>query len=227
MKEQYYYLAINIGIIILPLLLSFDKKVQFYKKIPQLTVAIIMSGTLFLIWDFYFTQQKIWGFNERYLIGKYLGNLPYEEVLFFITVPYACVFITEVIKVYSKERFMIRSRFLTLLMMITCWIVSYEYKDLAYTTTVFSLLGTLFFINLVADKKYLTNFYISYIVILIPFFLVDGVLTGTGLDQPIVWYNAYEHLGVKLLSIPIEDIFYGMALILMNLTIMESIEDEL
>jgi lycopene cyclase domain-containing protein len=184
-----------------------------------------MTSIVFLIWDFYFTEQGVWGFNERYLLGKYIGNLPIEEVLFFFTVPYACVFIYEVIKVYTKQRFFMYSRFLTMLLMITSWMLVYEYNDLAYTRTVFAVLGLLLFVNLLGPRKFLMNFYISYIVMLIPFFIVNGILTGTGLREPIVWYNGYEYMGIRLLSIPFEDIFYGMALILMNVTIYESIDE--
>jgi lycopene cyclase domain-containing protein len=68
---------------------------------------------------------------------------------------------------------------------------------------------------------YLGKFYLSYLWILIPFFLVNGILTGTGLENPVVWYNNDENLGIRLLSIPLEDVVYGMLLILMNITIFE------
>ena len=55
-----------------------------------------------------------------------------------------------------------------------------------------------------------------YLFLLIPFFIVNGILTGTGLEAPIVWYNNQENLGVRLLTIPIEDAFYGFELILLN-----------
>jgi lycopene cyclase domain-containing protein len=55
-----------------------------------------------------------------------------------------------------------------------------------------------------------------YLFLLIPFFIVNGILTGTGLEAPIVWYNNQENLGVRLLTIPIEDTFYGFELIVLN-----------
>ena len=57
-----------------------------------------------------------------------------------------------------------------------------------------------------------TAFLLAYLIILIPFLLVNGLLTAI----PVVLYNDSENLGIRLYTIPIEDIFYGMLLIMMN-----------
>jgi len=54
-----------------------------------------------------------------------------------------------------------------------------------------------------------------YPILLIPFFIVNGIFTGTGLDEPVVWYNDSRNLGIRLLSIPIEDVVYGFEMILL------------
>ena len=73
-----------LGSITGPFLLSFDRKVAFYKYWKALFLAIVPVAIVFLIWDEYFTINKIWGFTPRYLIGYYLGHLPVEEVSFFL-----------------------------------------------------------------------------------------------------------------------------------------------
>ncbi len=56
-----------------------------------------------------------------------------------------------------------------------------------------------------------------YPILLIPFFIVNGILTGTGLEEPVVWYNDSRNLGIRLLSIPIEDVVYGFEMILLTI----------
>jgi lycopene cyclase domain-containing protein len=53
---------------------------------------------------------------------------------------------------------------------------------------------------------------VAYLIILIPFLIVNGLLTAI----PVVLYNDNENLGIRLYTIPIEDIFYGMLLVMMN-----------
>lgn len=60
-------------------------------------------------------------------------------------------------------------------------------------------------------------FLLAYLVSIVPFFVVNGLLTAI----PVVIYNDTENLGLRLYTIPFEDIFYGMLLVLGNIGIME------
>ena len=42
-----------------------------------------------------------------------------------------------------------------------------------------------------------------------PLFNNLGILTGSIIREPVVWYNDLENLGIRLFTIPIEDIGYA------------------
>src|SRR5688572_25331807 len=126
---MYIYLYLNLFTIFFPFILSFDKRVAFYKTWPALLPAIFLNAAIFIPWDIYFMQRGIWGFNPEYLLGINLFGLPLEEVLFFITVPYACVFIYVCLNVYFGESILQKHArvftyilifFLTVLPALTC-----------------------------------------------------------------------------------------------------------
>src|SRR6478609_5864849 len=103
MNSHYAYLLLNLLSVLFPFLLSFDKKVAFYKHWRYLFPAIFITGVFFIAWDMLFTAKGIWSFNPHYITGIYIYNLPLEEVLFFLCVPYACVFIYEVMNAYVSR----------------------------------------------------------------------------------------------------------------------------
>ncbi len=71
---------------------------------------------------------------------------------------------------------------------------------------------------------YLGWAYLSYFIILFPFLIVNGILTGTFLTEPVVIYNQNEITGARLLTIPLEDIIYGLLLFIMNISIYEKLK---
>jgi lycopene cyclase domain-containing protein len=87
------------------------------------------------------------------------------------------------------------------------------WADRAYPAATFFLLALALAMGLRYRVTWLGPFLRAWGVSLVPFFMVNGVLTGTGLEEPIVWYNNEENSGIRLGTIPFEDAFYGMLMV--------------
>jgi lycopene cyclase domain-containing protein len=205
------YLWLNVLSFAGPFLLSFDKKVHFYTHWKTLFPAILIVGAGFIAWDIYFTENGIWGFNPDYLSGITIVNLPIEECLFFFTVPYACVFIYEVMKAYFPNfRPAQFAYWFSLAFTITAVSLALIYSQNWYTF--YALLGAgllNWIIYFGWTPKWYPYFVISFIITMIPFLIVNGVLTGAATPEPVVWYNENHIMGPRIVTIPVEDIFYN------------------
>jgi len=221
---MYTYLLLNIFTIAIPLALSFDKKVQFWKKWKFLFPAIFITLIFFIIWDHFFTKEGIWGFNPDYLVGVWLLGLPLEEWLFFITVPYACVFIYESLNAYIKtDNLKSIATVVTFPLATLLIILALVFNDQAYTFYNFLFSGFFILLHwLLFRYKYLGRFLRAYLVHLIPFVVVNGVLTSI----PVVWYNNAENFSFRIGTIPVEDFIYSLLLLLMNITIYEYLRNK-
>jgi lycopene cyclase domain-containing protein len=223
LNSKYLYLAIDLLSVSVPFIASFYPKAPFYKKWKYLWIAILIPAVLFIAWDELFTQQGIWGFNEEYVTGIYLGTLPLEEILFFICIPYSCVFIYFSLNYLVKtDYFYYKQDLISSVLAIALLFGGVAFLERAYTSMTFILTGLFVAAHLLYFKsRYMGRFYLAYLFVLVPFFIVNGILTGSFIPGEVVWYNNQENLGFRIGTIPFEDAFYGMLLVLMNITIYE------
>lgn len=220
------YAIILITSVAIPFVLSFDRKLQFWRQWKFLFPAILIIAAVYIFFDVLLTKAGVWGFNPDYHSGITWLNLPVEEWLFFVIIPYASIFLHDSIVLYFP-RFKTgpkTSKYLTYLLIVLLLPVillstGKTYTVYILTTVVFSLILSL------ADKKQIINqFYLIYLVILLPFLLVNAILTGSFTESPVVWYNDAENLGIRIFTIPIEDFGYAFSMILLNLLLREKIK---
>ena len=223
MSSQYLYLLINIFSIIIPLSWSFERRVYFIQYWKAVLSAILITMILFIPWDIFFTHSGVWGFNDKYLIGVNLFGLPIEEYLFFVCIPYASLFTHEALKYYIPDNPLDRvsNGLIYFFIIILLILIGIGYTNwYTISATVLALLVIVVLKHSISSKN-LSRFFFSYILILIPFFIVNGALTGSITSEPVVWYNNDENLGFRLGTIPIEDTIYGLSLLLINMSLFE------
>jgi lycopene cyclase domain-containing protein len=75
--------------------------------------------------------------------------------------------------------------------------------------------------SLLKKTPILSQFFITFLIILIPFFIVNGILTGSFIENEVVWYNNNENLNIRLFTIPVEDVVYAFNMLFPSLLLIE------
>ena len=220
---KYTYLLVDMLTILVPLVFSFHSRIRFNKMFLYFLPGNLIVAFLFVAWDFSFTKLGVWGFSDKYTLGLRIFGLPLEEILFFICIPFACLFTYYCLVRFFQIRWKRQiTNTVIVIMSLVLALAGLIYIQKLYTATSFITTALLLiYVQFIARVNWLPALITIYPLLLIPFFIVNGILTGTGLEEPVVWYNNNENLGFRLLSIPIEDVAYGLELILANVLFFE------
>lgn len=222
------YLLIDLFTVLVPLVFSFHPRIQFYRLWKPFVRANLLGAAVFIAWDIGFTRAGVWSFNPRYVTGLYFFNLPLEEVLFFICIPYSCIFTYYCLDTFYDLQW--RAKFeniFFILFPVALLMVGIIFWDRLYTSVTF--ISTAIFVSalkFIFRVPWLGKLFSVYAILLIPFAIVNGILTGTGIQEAVVQYNDAGITGLRLLTIPVEDIFYGLLLLLLNMSFFKKFEAE-
>ena len=205
-----------------PLAQSFERRIYYYKKWNFLLTSILLMMLLFIPWDIWFTHWSVWQFNNDYICGLKLFLLPIEEWLFFIIIPFACVFIHEVLNYFFNKEleptaYVKNSLLLALILAFS----SVIWSDKLYTLVCFSLTSVSLFILSIYKPRWIGSFFRTYIISLIPFLIINGFLTGSFNETPIVSYSSNHIIGIRIMNIPIEDSIYCLLMLLIVIAVYE------
>jgi len=218
------YLYILVASISIPLLFT-----VFYLDVIKHRRNFFISTTIvaiiFLVWDAIFTTNGVWGFNEDYILDFALFKMPIEEWLFFFVIPFCSLFIHFAID-HSFPKFVLGKKttlIIAIALIAISSVVLYTNYSKTYMVVNFSLLLFTLSLGLLYHIKLLQQFFLTFLVILIPFIIVNGILTGAVTDSPVVWYDDAQNLGLRLVTIPIEDFGYAFTMLFGNLMIFETL----
>jgi lycopene cyclase domain-containing protein len=217
------YLLLDLLVLLFPLLLSFDRRVAFYRRWPAVAGSILLVGAVYIVWDAFATLRGDWSFSEAHTGSLRVAGLPLEELLFFVVVPYACIFILEVVRAYFRERRFHFSRRLLAglgLLFLTAALIFYRRP---YTLTVFAVTAAFFFLGGLLGRSMLgrRSFWLALGISYVPFLIANGVLTGV----PVVSYGVGHILGVRIGTIPLEDFFYSFSMLGFNYLVYLALRD--
>jgi lycopene cyclase domain-containing protein len=146
-----------------------------------------------------------------------------EEWLFFFTIPYSCIFVYVSLNYFlKKDPIRAFSKNISIgLIVLLLFVVLFNTEKL-YTAIKLSLTVLMLLYIVLKNPSYMGRFYRAYLVCLIPFFIVNGLLTAI----PVVTYNDTENLGIRIGTIPIEDTVYMLLMLLMNTTLFEYFKEK-
>ncbi|BEV03771.1 lycopene cyclase domain-containing protein [Chryseobacterium gambrini] len=216
---QYTYLLINFFTVIVCFIFSFHHKIKFNRHFKAFILASSIVALFFIVWDIWFTKIGVWWFNDKYLLGLRIVNLPIEEILFFICIPFSCIFTYFCLDKFFRldwkpemEKIFVIFSILTLVI-LALYCNNRIYPFMTFLTTAISL----FILYFILNARWIGKASFIYLILMPGFLGVNGILTGTGLDSPIVNYNPEHFLGIRILTIPIEDTVYGYEMILWNI----------
>ncbi|MEM0466008.1 MAG: lycopene cyclase domain-containing protein [Candidatus Thermoplasmatota archaeon] len=211
------YLILDILIILFPFLLSFKWKFTYYRYYTALLPAIAIVGIGYILWDAIVTARGDWWFNYDYLSGITIIGLPLEEILFFIVVPYSCIFIYENLEYFYPDKKITYNKHLYIgisILLILGGIIFYtqDYTILALISCAFFFIIALWRYPDILQSR---NYWLYIGISMIPFIIFNYLLTSL----PIVLYNPSSIWGGdglwngRFITIPYEDFFYNFSML--------------
>lgn len=208
---SYTYSAILFFTVIICFIASFDHRIKFNRYFIPFLKAAILVAIPFIAWDVWFTSKGVWWFNTDYTLGLIIAGLPLEEWLFFICIPFSCVFTYFCFDLFFKwNKISSLNNIIVFISIVGCSLVALLHHDKIYTlVTCIATILSLIYLHFVARVAWIGKGSVVYTILMLGFFPVNGILTGTGLESPIVNYNPGDFLGIRMLTIPVEDAVYG------------------
>lgn len=93
------YLAVLAGCLLGTLPLEFVLHTRVYARPLRLLLTLLPVVAVFSIWDVLAIRARHWAYDPRQTSGVVFGDLPLEELLFFVVIPVCAVLTLEAVRV--------------------------------------------------------------------------------------------------------------------------------
>jgi lycopene cyclase domain-containing protein len=209
--RSFVYYIFNIFVFLPVFLLSLRYDVKPHASPKKLVAVFLCVSIPFIVWDIWAARAGHWFFSEIYIRPERVLDLPVEELLFFITVPFAMLYVWGVVGKHIKERVVtgLFSRAVPLLLVLLCTCLLVLHWGAGYTRSVMiASLATLLILGL---GGYLRSYrlWVFQLIHLALFFFSNTVLTAL----PVITYGEGSIIGYRIGTIPLEDFFFSFALV--------------
>jgi lycopene cyclase domain-containing protein len=102
--DQFQYLGLMAACLVLTLPLEFLFKARVWRRPRRLVAAMWLPVLIFAVWDVVAIARDHWTYNGAYVTGVQLpGDLPIEELVFFIVIPICSLLTYETVKRIVKR----------------------------------------------------------------------------------------------------------------------------
>lgn len=223
------YLLIDAASLAFPLAVSGSVRFGFGRAWPLAWAAVGLAALPFGLWDIAFARAGVWDFNPRYVLGPAAFGLPLEEWLFFLAIPFACLFIyrqfagapgaaggaSRPARAKPGRRFVFAFACLGLVFAS----LALSHSDRVYTLSAGLAAAVAAAALAWGRPRYARPFLLALAVQYVPFLIVNGLLTAL----PVVRYRADAILGPRLLSIPVEDAAFAFVMFVLPVAIYEAL----
>jgi len=213
-----FYLYLNLAIIAFPLLFSFERRIKFYTKLKPLVAALFIVGIFFVGWDAFATYRGHWSFNPAYVNDIKMLGLPLEEILFFVTAPYSCLFVFDSILHFRGDKKLFSPRkWLFLVVGVLIILSAFGFYSKEYTFLAILSVGvSILFVSLANVELFSSRAYWIYTILTLVLFLIfNYILTSV----PVVQYSSSAITGFRVTTIPIEDFLFNFSMLTNYLTV--------
>jgi lycopene cyclase domain-containing protein len=97
------YMSVLLLSLIAPLMLSFWPGLKFWRNLRALIYTVTLVLVIFGAWDCFAVWRGHWHFAQEGVWPLRILNLPVEEILFFIVIPFCCIFTWETVKYFKPK----------------------------------------------------------------------------------------------------------------------------
>lgn len=215
--HHYEYLLFNLVVLLAPWLAAVVYPGFVFPHWPAAVPAVGLMAVVFIAWDTLVTG-RFWHFNPHYITGWRLGNLPVEEVLFFLVIPTSCLMLWSNAVATFPATIILPAETLWVgllgLLAGSSWAF---HRQRWYTGIVllFALVGLIWH-QLAGSQLVLTAPYLIFALLQLLLTLsFNGYLTA----RPVVTYDLSHATGWKVGSIPAEDLVYGTVMLTLTIAL--------